>query len=124
MDIPTSAKTCRSIFQGNRKTMPLGVTAPHPLNQTLKELQSSAENGCHLCFLRWHDLSPAERLALTGCEKVTFGFWESRVGDGIAFDYFYAQPQGKPKLCLTKSVLFKPVDGVLSYMLMFSEANS
>lgn len=105
-------QTCTSMFQGERKDKPLGVTATQPLNQTLQELESSAENGCHLCYIRWHDLSPAERLALTGCEKVTFGFWKSRVGDGIAFEYFYAQLQVQPKPCLTKSVMLKPVDGM------------
>jgi hypothetical protein len=118
-------QTCSSIFRGNRKDKPLGVTGRHPLNQTLQELQSSAENGCHLCYIRWNDLSAADKLALRGCVKVNFGFWESRVGNGLAFEYFYAiQPLEERTPCLTRSLLFKPVDGVCSHMLEFSRANS
>jgi hypothetical protein len=109
-------QACRSIFQGQRKDKPLGVTATHPFPQTLQELQSSAEQGCHLCYIRWHDLPPADRKALEGCSRVTFGFWQSSIGDGIAFEYFYSRPQGG-KSCLTKSVLIKPAEGKSSCML-------
>lgn len=102
---------CRNIFLGTRKDKSLGVTATNPFQQTLQELQASADNDCHLCYIRWHDLSLKEREDLQGCTKVTFGFWKSSVGDGIAFEYFYPRPPQDGKLCLTKSVLLKPVDG-------------
>jgi hypothetical protein len=103
---------CSSIFSGTRKDIPRGVTAISHFWQTLQQLQASAESGsCHLCYIRWHDLSSKEREDLQGCTKVTFGFWRSSVGDGIAFEYFYPQPLENEKVCLTKSVLLKPVDG-------------
>jgi hypothetical protein len=95
-----------------RKDIPLEVTATPHFWQTLQQLQVSAESGsCHLCYIGWHDLSPKEREDLQGCTKVTFGFWRSSVGDGIVFAYFYPRPLENKKLCLTKSVLLKLVDG-------------
>ena len=106
---------CRSIFSGNRQDKPLGVTAKAHFLQTLQGLQASAESGaCHLCYIRWHDLSRKEREDLRGCTKVTFGFWRSSVGDGIAFEYFYPRPPANGKACLTKSILLKSVDGDLT----------
>jgi hypothetical protein len=106
---------CRSIFSGNRQDNPLGTTAKAHFLQTLQGLQTSAESGaCHLCYIRWHDLSPKEREELQGCTEVTFGFWRSRVGDGVAFEYFYTRPPENGKQCLTKSVLLKSVDGKLT----------
>lgn len=109
---PSLCQTCRSIFEGQRKDKPLGVTAAHPFKQTFQELQSSAEQGCHLCYIRWQDLSPADRVALQGCIKVTFGFWQSSVGDGIAFEYFYPRLSKDGNSCLTKSVILKPIGGM------------
>jgi hypothetical protein len=106
---------CRSIFSGNRQEKPLGITAKAHFLQTLQGLQTSAESGaCHLCYVRWHDLSRKEREDLRGCTKVTFGFWRSSVGDGIAFEYFYPRPPENGKACLTKSILLKSVDGDLT----------
>lgn len=106
---------CRSIFSGNRQEKPLGITAKARFLQTLQGLQTSAESGaCHLCYVRWHDLSRKEREDLRGCTKVTFGFWRSSVGDGIAFEYFYPRPPANGKACLTKSILLKSVDGDLT----------
>ncbi len=106
---------CRSIFSGNRQDKPLGVTAKARFLQTLQGLQASAESGaCHLCYIRWHDLSRKEREDLQGCTKVTFGFWRSKVGDGIAFEYFYPRPPENGKACLMKSILLKSVDGDLT----------
>ncbi len=113
---------CKNIFSGTRKDKPLGVTAINPFPQTFQELQASAENNCHLCYIRWNDLSTKDREDLQGCTKITFGFWKSSVGDGIAFEYFYPMPPKTGKLCLTKSVLLKPLDGAshshdISYIL-------
>ncbi len=106
---------CRSIFSGNRQEKPLGVTAKAHFLQTLQGLQASAESGtCHLCYIRWHDLSRKEREDLQGCTKVTFGFWRSGVGDGIVFEYFYPHLPENGKACLTKTILLKSVDGDLT----------
>lgn len=103
---------CNSIFSGTRRDKPLGVTATAHFWQSLQQLQASAESGeCHLCYIRWRDLSPKEKEDLQGCTKVTFGFWTSLIGDGVAFEYFYPQPFKNGKECLTKSVMLRTVDG-------------
>jgi hypothetical protein len=104
--------SCNSLFRGERQDKPLGVTATTPFPQTLEELQCSANRGCHLCFIRWNGLSAAEKDDLRGCTKVTFGYWESAVGNGIAFEYFYPNGPCKSdgKQCLTKSVGLKLIN--------------
>lgn len=99
--------TCRCITQGRRKDKSLGVTATHLFAQTTQELALSAEHGCHLCYIRWQDLTIDDRKALEGCSKVTFGFWQSSVGDGVAFEYVYPKLPKEGKPCLMKSLRIK-----------------
>ncbi|CZR67858.1 uncharacterized protein PAC_17757 [Phialocephala subalpina] len=109
-DLSTLCQPCASIFRSQYKDKPLGVTATHNFPQTVEQLQSSAESGCHLCYIRWDDLTPKDREALRGCAKITYGFWKSKIGNGIAFEYFYPTPPATGKPYLTVSVLFKPLD--------------
>lgn len=115
-DLSTLCKPCSSIFRGQYKDKPLGVTATHHFPQSFELLQSSAEADCHLCYIRWNDLTLKDRDALRGCTKITYGFWKSNVGDGIAYEYFFPIPHAIEKPCLTLSVLFKPLDGKSTYL--------
>jgi hypothetical protein len=66
----------------------LGARPEVDLQQNVAELQTSAEQGCQLCWLRWIQTESYRHL-LSKRQNTKFGFWESRLGDGIAFTYAY-----------------------------------
>jgi hypothetical protein len=101
---------CEKLFTRSRKGKPLGVAAEHPTNQTLLEMELSAQNGCHFCFMRMEQLSIRERAELHGWVQIQFGFWTDRRSLGVAFEYFYpVQLARKEKPCLSKG--YSLVDG-------------
>ena len=87
--IPRSflCQTCQSIFTGQRKDKAPGAPTEADLNQTWDELELSAQQGCQLCWLRFNQVSDNEKTTLSRDQSIRYGYWESRVGNGIAFDY-------------------------------------
>jgi len=104
---------CQRLFTGSRVDKALGVTATAVLPQNFFQFEQSVRRGCQLCQLRWSHLTPEERVELRegGCNKITYGFWESRVGDGVAFEYWLEHKFGGAKPWLSKSVLMKAKAG-------------
>jgi hypothetical protein len=103
---------CRNLFTGRRVDKALGVTPTAVLGQDFRQLEESVRSGCQLCRLRWSQLTPEHRDELKECWKVTYGFWESRVGDGVAFAYWLDHKFGGSKPWLEKSVLIKAKAGI------------
>jgi len=81
---------CQNPFRGHRmdKELVLGATATAVLGQDFRQLEESVRFGCQLCQLRWNQLTPEQQVELKECQKVTYGFWKSRVGDGVTFEYW------------------------------------
>jgi hypothetical protein len=110
VESPTSSlcSSCSELFRGKRQEKALGVACPYPVprNQTLLQVESSANEGCHLCHLRWGQLDSRERGLLEGCTRINYGFWHDAGGLGLAFGYHYPnRDHGQKKGYLTKSVL-------------------
>jgi hypothetical protein len=103
---------CRKLFAGRRVDKPLGVTGTAVLGQSFRQLEESARSGCQLCRLRWSQLTPEQRDELIAGWKVTYGFWRSRVGDGVAFAYWLDHKFNGSKPWLEKSVLLKAKAGI------------
>jgi hypothetical protein len=114
---PNLCAVCQNLFKGRRIDKELGVTATAVLGQDFCQLEKSVRIGCQLCQLRWNQLTPEQRVDLKECRKVTYGFWESRVGDGVAFEYWLDEKFGGIKPWLTKSVLIKAKAGMQDQML-------
>lgn len=110
---PHLCSFCEKLFTGTRKDKPLGITGEYPTNQTLLEVELSAQNGCHLCFIRMENLSTHERAELQGCVQIQFGFWTDKWGLGLAFEYFYPVDPAikRKKPCLSKDILLVPAEG-------------
>ena len=103
---------CASIFTGQRIDKGLGEEAIEPFCQTLEQLKEAAyEKACHFCLLRYRTFSYKELKELEGCKHVRFGFWTSRVGKGVAFDYYYPRIDPDRRTHATKSVLFGTSQG-------------
>ena len=103
---------CASIFTGDRIDKGAGEEAIEPFRQTLERLREAAyEKACHFCLLRYRAFSHKELENLEGCEHVRFGFWTSRVGKGVAFDYYYPRIDPDRRTHVTKSVLFRNSQG-------------
>ncbi|RMZ90673.1 hypothetical protein DV736_g2094, partial [Chaetothyriales sp. CBS 134916] len=98
---------CQSLLTGRRIDKALGVTATANLAQTFVQLEDSVRNGCRLCRLRWNGLTSDQRSELRLCEKVTFGFWQSSIGDGVVFEYWLDNKFAGMKPWLSLSVLMK-----------------
>jgi hypothetical protein len=114
---PNICTVCQNLFSGCRVDKELGVTATAVLGQDFRQLEESMRSGCQLCQLRWNQLTPEERVELKECRKVTYGFWKSRVGDGVAFEYWLDEKFGGIKPSFTKSVLIKAKAGMHDQML-------
>jgi hypothetical protein len=95
---------CRKLFTGRRIHKELGVTATAILRQDFRQLEESARGSCQLCRLRWSQLTPQQRDELKECRKVTYGFWESRIGDGVVFEYWLDHKFGASKPWFSGSV--------------------
>ena len=107
--------SCTSIFEGQRVEKEIGpYPAPRVLDQSLQDVEGAAKKGCHLCHLLLESLTKAERQNLEGCEKIAYGYWQYRFGDGIAFDFYYPVSGTDSKEYLTKSILVQPEEGLLS----------
>ena len=107
--------SCTSIFEGDRAEKELGpAPAPRVLDQSLQGVEGAAQGGCHLCHLLLESLTKSERQDLEGCEKIAYGYWQYRLGDGIAFDFYYPSPVTDSKKYLTKSIIVQPEKGLLS----------
>ena len=104
---PNLCSVCRPLFTGRRKDKVLGVSATELLPQTVQQLEHTASQGCDLCRLRWNQLKPAERSDLADCDKITYGFWQSRVGDGIVFEYWLNSWMGGLGPRVSRSVKLK-----------------
>jgi hypothetical protein len=104
-------KACKSMFQGSQREKELGGAATHSLGQNLLELDISARSGCHLCYVRSQQLSPVERVQVDVSADIKFGFWKSRVGDGIAFSFIIPNARRDSNPYLSKSTLIRPVKG-------------
>jgi hypothetical protein len=103
---------CRKLFRGIRADKLYSVTEHALLNQTFKQLQRSASEGCGLCGIRLGQCSQAEKLALETCEKVTFNvscnvpFGD--VSHHIDFIYFLKCVPGENERMIKKSVWMSP----------------
>lgn len=64
LEMSKLCEICRSIFQGHLGRANLGFKG-FDLGQTVSELRTSAERGCHLRFQRWEQLLPQQRISLT-----------------------------------------------------------
>jgi hypothetical protein len=107
----TLCSSCSELFRGTRHEKALGGACPYPVpgNQTLLKLESSAENGCHLCYLCLGQLNSQEKSLLEGCSKINYGFWRDAGALGIAFEYHFPNSDhGQRKPYLTKSFLCQP----------------
>lgn len=109
---PTLCLTCRPLFTGQRKDKKLGGVATEVLAQDIRQLEHAATHGCDLCRLRWSQLNPEERSDLRGCVKVTYGFWQSGVGDGIVFEYWLDTWQDGVKPRVSRSVKLMKLSGM------------
>jgi len=94
---PNLCAVYQNLFRGCRIDKELGVTATAVLGQDFRQLEESVRIGCQLCQLRWSQLTPEQRVELKECRKVSYGFWESRVGDGVAFEYWLDDKFGGTK---------------------------
>jgi hypothetical protein len=107
----TLCSSCSELFRGTRQEIALGVACPYPVpgNQTLLELESSAKNGCHLCYLRLGQLGGGEKSLLEGCSKINYGFGRDALGLGITFEYHFPNSDhGQRKPYLTQSFFCQP----------------
>lgn len=110
---PHLCSVCRPLFAGQRKDKELGVPATELLHQTVQQLEDTAAHGCNLCLLRWNQLKPEERIDLRDCTRITYGFWQSRVGDGVVFEYWLDTWEGGMKPRASRSVKLKKRSEVL-----------
>lgn len=108
---PHLCSVCRPLFAGQRKDKELGVPATELLHQTVQQLEDTAAHGCNLCLLRWNQLKPEERIDLRDCTRITYGFWQSRVGDGVVFEYWLDTWEGGMKPRASRSVKLKKRSG-------------
>ena len=118
---PNLCSVCRPLFTGQRKDKELGVPATELLPQTVQQLEHTATHGCDLCRLRWNQLKPEERSDLGNCDKITYGFWQSRVGDGVVFEYWLDTWEGGLKPRVSRSVKLKKHSG-RSHSLIFKHS--
>jgi hypothetical protein len=95
----------------------IGDTTTAVLRQDFRQLEESVRIGCQLCQLRWNRLTLEQRVELKGCRKVTYCFWKSRLGDGVAFEYWLDEKFGGMKPSLRSSVLIKAKAGMHDQML-------
>ena len=104
-------EACGVIFKRRRVDKALGAPAPKTLHQSLRDVSLAARQCCHLCHLKLDLLTDAAKKNLDGCERIRYGFRESKVGDGVAFDYYYPRPQPGSEEYLQKSVVMKDATG-------------
>jgi len=103
---------CQNLFTGRRVDKALGVTPTAVLGQDFHQLEESVLSGCQFCRLRWSQLTSEQRDELKECLKVTYGFWQSRIGDGVEFSYWLDHKFDGSKPWFRKSVLINAKAGI------------
>ncbi|MCJ1353473.1 MAG: hypothetical protein MMC33_003459 [Icmadophila ericetorum] len=78
---------CRTIFTGPLKWQQRDTVAQNTLNQTVEGLRDSIKI-CHLCHLRWDQLSDQDRIELADRSEITYYFFDGpTVVAGLVFEY-------------------------------------
>jgi hypothetical protein len=89
LELSLPCEICRDIFTGSMRNSDLGAKIRPPFNvaQTVEELVLSTHRGCHLCYLRWEQLAPRERINGFG-SPIIYYFYNETAVIGLVFYYF------------------------------------
>ncbi len=107
--ISTLCSSCDGLFCGIRQEKAVGAAciSPVPGNQTPRNLEQSANNGCHLCYIRWGQLTSEERKSLDDSSVIKYGFVNDTNGNEMNFRYVLREPiLDRKKLYVNKTLLF------------------
>src|SRR5271155_4809622 len=81
--------TCSQLFIGHRQDQDRAHRdVMYPIDQAFLALEDSGRDRCHLCFLRWQQLSSEERAQLQSCSRIEYAFTPTQ----LVFRYHYSNP--------------------------------
>ena len=80
-------KVCRAIFTGPLGWQQRNTAARNRLDQNVQGLRYSAET-CHLCHLRWDQLTAQDRVEFADCSDISYFFFDGPDAiSGLVFEY-------------------------------------